>query len=117
VKGCAVFQRVPYGSPGPYGNALAGPISSIGVKGRRRCRGKRYAYDDPDNPEHMPEIKAEVDQVARLFRNRFASQHALPRPNPDDPIPRWLWKRSYRMRNRYHSLEDTLVFQGLWGYR
>jgi hypothetical protein len=40
---------------------------------------KRHAYDDPENPEHTPEIKAEVDEVARLIRNRFASQHALPR--------------------------------------
>jgi len=74
---------------------------------------RRFAWDDPDNPEHTPEIRAEVDDVARLIRNRFASQHALPRPNPDDPIPRWLWKRSYRIRNRYHSLEDTLEIQGL----
>jgi hypothetical protein len=57
-----------------------------------------------------------VNEVARLIRNRFASQHALPRPNPNDPIPRWLWKRSFRIRNRYYSLEDVVVFQQLWGY-
>jgi hypothetical protein len=78
---------------------------------------KRYAYDDPGNPEHTPEMRAEVNEVARLIRNRFASQHALPRPDPDEPIPTWLWKRSFRIRNRYHSLEDTLVFELLWGYR
>jgi len=29
---------------------------------------------------------------------------------------RWLWRRCYRLRNRYHSLEDTLRYQQLFGY-
>jgi hypothetical protein len=74
---------------------------------------KRFDWDDPDNPEHTPEIKADVAEIARLYRNRQASQLALPRPDPAEPIPRWLWKRCYRLRNRYHSLEDTLEIQGL----
>ena len=27
-----------------------------------------------------------------------------------------LWKRLFRLRNRYHSLEDTLQFEGLRKY-
>jgi hypothetical protein len=30
---------------------------------------------------------------------------------------RQLWERSFRIRNRYHSLENTLKIQVLWGYR
>ena len=74
---------------------------------------QRFDWDDPDNPEHTPALKVEADQIARLFRARFASQHARPLPDPDEPIPRALWKRCYRIRNRYHSLEDTIEIQGL----
>jgi hypothetical protein len=74
---------------------------------------KRFDWDDPDNPERTPALKVEVDQIARLFRDRFASQHGRPLPDPDEPIPRALWKRCYRIRNRYHSLEDTIEIQGL----
>jgi hypothetical protein len=51
------------------------------------------------------------------MRDRDASQRNLPRPDPNEPIPRSLWRRCYRIRNRYHSLEDTLAVQGLDGYR
>ena len=74
---------------------------------------KRFEWDGPDNPEHTPALKAEVEEVARLFRARFASQHGLSAPDPNEPIPRALWRRSYRIRNRYHSLEDTIEIQGL----
>ena len=78
---------------------------------------KRYAWDDPDNPEHTPEIRADVVLIAGLMRDRHASERDLPRPDPNEPIPRWLWRRCYRIRNRYHSLEDTLEIQGLRGER
>jgi hypothetical protein len=77
---------------------------------------KRYAWDDPDNPEHTPELRADVAEMARLWRNREASWRAQPWPMEDQPVPRWLWKRLFRLRNRYHSLEDTLQFEGLRGY-
>jgi hypothetical protein len=81
-----------------------------------RPEPKRYAWDDPDNPEHTPELRAEVADMARLWRSREASWHAKPWPTEDQPIPRWLWKRLFRLRNRYHSLDDTLQFEGLRGY-
>ncbi len=78
---------------------------------------KRYAWDDPDNPEHTPEIRADVVRIAQLMNARHAVQRNLPRPDPNEPIPKFLWRRCYRIRNRYHSLEDTLEAQGLRGYR
>ena len=81
-----------------------------------RPEPKSYTWDDPDNPEHTPELRADVAEMARLWRNREASWHAQPWPVEDQPIPRWLWKRLFRLRNRYHSLEDTLQFEGLRGY-
>jgi hypothetical protein len=76
---------------------------------------KRFEWDDPDNPEKTKEIRNNVAEIARLWRNREACWLGQPRPNPDEPIPRWLWKRCYRLRNRYHSLEDTLRYQQLFG--
>jgi hypothetical protein len=81
-----------------------------------RPEPKRYAWDDPDNPEHTPELRADVAEMARLWRNREASWHPQPWPTEHQPIPRWLWKRLFRLRNRYHSLDDTLQFEGLRGY-
>jgi hypothetical protein len=78
---------------------------------------KKFEWDDPGNPEHIPELRADIEVMARLWRNREASWHAQPWPVEDQPIPRWLWKRLFRLRIRYHSLEDTLRIQGLSGYR
>ena len=55
-------------------------------------------------------------QRNRRCQNREASWPAQPWPVEHQPIPRWLWKRLFRLRNRYHSLEDTLQFEGLRGY-
>jgi hypothetical protein len=77
---------------------------------------KHYAWDDPDNPEHTVELKADVAEMARLWRNREASKHEQPWPTEGQPIPTWLWKRLYRLRIRYHSLADTLQFEGLRKY-
>jgi hypothetical protein len=77
---------------------------------------KEFAWDDPDNSDHTREIRADVEVIAKLYRTRQACWLARPRPHPDEPIPRSLWKRCYRLRNRYHSLEDTLEIQGLRGY-
>jgi hypothetical protein len=77
---------------------------------------KHFTRDDPDNPEHTPELKAEVDQLAQLLRRRSAHQYGRPLPDPNAPIHKALWRRSYRIRNRYHSFEDTVKAQGLRGY-
>ena len=77
---------------------------------------KQFAWDDPDNPEHTPELRADIEEMARLWRNREACWHAQPWPAETQPVPRWLWKRLFRLRNRYHSLEDTVQLEGLRGY-
>jgi hypothetical protein len=78
---------------------------------------KEYEWDDPDNPEHTPELHADIADMAQLWRNREAAWHAQPWPVEPQPVPRWLWKRLFKLRIRYHSLEDTLHIQGLSGYR
>jgi hypothetical protein len=77
---------------------------------------KEYEWDDPDNPEHTPELRAEIEEMGRLWRNREASWREEPWPTEYQPIPRTLWKRLFRIRIRYHSLENTLQFEGLRGY-
>lgn len=81
-----------------------------------RPEPKEYDWDDPDNPKHSAELRAEIELMARLWRNREASFREEPWPSEYPPIPRLLWKRLFRIRNRYHSLENTLQFQGLLGY-
>jgi hypothetical protein len=78
---------------------------------------KEYAWDCPDNPEHTPELRAEIAELAHLWRNREASRHELPWPREDLPIPRGLWRKLFKIRNRYHSLGDTIEIQGLSRYR
>jgi hypothetical protein len=82
-----------------------------------RPRPPSLEWDGPEDPEHTPELRADVAEMARLWRNREAAWHARPWPVEDQPIPRWLWKRLYKLRIRYHSLKDTLHIQGLSGYR
>lgn len=77
---------------------------------------KEYEWDDPDNPTHTAELKSDIEMMARLWRNREASFREEPWPSEYPPIPRVLWKRLFRIRNRYHSLENTLQFAGLRGY-
>lgn len=77
---------------------------------------KEYEWDDPANPKHTAELKAEIEVMARLWINREASFREEPWPTEYPPIPRAHWKRLFRLRNRYHSLENTLQFQGLLGF-
>jgi hypothetical protein len=78
-------------------------------------------WDDPDHPDHTPEIRADVQEIARCLRNRRASWDGRPPPDPDKPVPRGLWKRCFhlRNRNRYCSrpLEYLLEIEGLAAYR
>lgn len=73
--------------------------------------------DDPDHPDHTPEIRSDVQEIARCLRGRRAKREALPPPDPDKPIQRGLWKRCFRLLKRYGSLERTLLFEGLAEYR
>ena len=72
---------------------------------------KEYAWNDPDNPEHSPELRADIEEMGRLWRNREASWRDQPWPVENQLTPRALWRRLFRLRNRYHSLEDTLQFE------
>jgi hypothetical protein len=38
---------------------------------------KRYAWNDAKNPEHRPDLRTEVDEVACESRNRFGHQHGV----------------------------------------
>jgi hypothetical protein len=51
---------------------------------------KRFAWDDP---EHTPEIKANVASLAKIMRDHDAVQRNLPCPDPSEPIPDFLWRR------------------------
>jgi hypothetical protein len=73
--------------------------------------------DDPDHPDHTPEIRAAVREMALCFKKRRAEREGLPSPDPDAPITRGLWKRCFRLLNRRGSLERALLFEGLLGYR
>ena len=73
--------------------------------------------DDPDHPDHTPEIRAAVREMALCFKKRRAVREGLPLPDPDAPIARGLWKRCFRLLNRRGSLERALLFEGLLGYR
>ncbi|MEY9357837.1 hypothetical protein ABH994_000558 [Bradyrhizobium yuanmingense] len=77
---------------------------------------KEHDWDDPDNPKHTAELRAEIEVMARLWRNREASFREEPWPTEYPPIPRTLWSRLFRIRNRYHSLMNTVQFEGLLGF-
>ncbi len=77
---------------------------------------KRYEWDAPENTEHTAELRADIEVISRLWRNRQSVKREQPWPTEYPPIPRALWKRLFRLRNRYHSLSDTLEFEGLQRY-
>jgi hypothetical protein len=74
-------------------------------------------WDDPDHPDHTPEIRAAVREMARCFKKRRAMRDGLPSPDPDVPVARGLWKRCFHLLNRRGSLEKALLFEGLLMYR
>jgi hypothetical protein len=57
----------------------------------------RLDHDDPDNPEHSAETKADVEALARrvMARNDARSWRRTMR-GPDAPIPKKLWKKCFR---------------------
>jgi len=73
--------------------------------------------DHPDHPDHTPEIRSDVQELARCFRNRRADENSEPRPDPAKPIPPARWKHYFHLRNSYGSLEEALERRGLTDYR
>jgi hypothetical protein len=74
---------------------------------------KAFAWDDPDSPEHTAELRGDIAEMARLWRNREAGCRSEPWPEAAQLIPKSLWSRLFRLRNHYHSLEDTIQCEGL----
>jgi hypothetical protein len=102
----------------PYAQEILASLRAPGaaMPGFERPVPKEYEWGDPDNPKHTPELRADIEKMARLWRNREASWREEPWPPEYPPITRTLWRRLFRIRNRYHSLENTLQFEGLRGY-
>ena len=73
--------------------------------------------DDPDHPEHTQAVREEVQVIAQCLQKRRAEREGLPLPDPDKPIQRSLWKHCFQFRQRYGSLERTLLLQELRNYR
>jgi hypothetical protein len=74
---------------------------------------KIFAWDDPENPEHTTELRADIEEMARLWRKREAGWLGLPEPEASQPIPKGLWSRLFKVCNHYHSFADTLYWEGL----
>src|SRR5258706_13251927 len=47
---------------------------------------KRYSYDDPDHPEDTPEIRADVVEIARLYRSKLARTAAAGPSRANPPV-------------------------------
>jgi hypothetical protein len=96
-------------------NALRAPGATVPAFNRPVPR--QFGWCEPDNPEHTPELRADIVELARLWRNREAHRRSEPWPTEALTIPRRFWKQLFRLRNKYHSLEDTIEIQGLARYR
>lgn len=74
---------------------------------------REYAWDCPDNPDHSSEVKADIAEMARLWRIREVTFLGQPCPEDTLPVPNARWRRLFRLRNRYHSLAHALQCEGL----
>lgn len=75
----------------------------------------RLDDDDPNNPDHTPETRAEVETLARLVmaRNDALSWRNTER-GPEHPIPKRLWMTCYRAIAEHGSLEGVIdIYRGL----
>ena len=82
-----------------------------------RPEPKHFDWDDYDYPNHAPELRAEVEELARLLRKRSRLEWGKPLPDPVEPISRWWWKKSIRIRDKYLSVEDAIEALNLLGYQ
>ena len=71
----------------------------------------------PDHPGHSPEVRAEVETLARLYMNQRADWGYMERPAADAPISKTLWSKCYKELDRYGSLERAIEVCGLERYR
>ena len=73
--------------------------------------------DDPENPEHSDETRADVEILARRFMARADDSLKRPRRGPEEPVPNKLWKSCFQHLKKYGSLGRATVALRLWGYR
>jgi hypothetical protein len=74
---------------------------------------KAFTWDDPDSPEHTAELRDDIAVMAHLWRQREAGCRGEQHAEAVQPIPKNLWSKLFRIRNRYHSLADTIQCEGL----
>jgi hypothetical protein len=62
-------------------------------------------HDDPENPEHTAETRADVEALARRFMARADDTQKRPRRGPEVPIPKKLWRNCYNHIKDFGGLE------------
>jgi hypothetical protein len=78
-----------------------------------RPEPKEFAWDDPESPEHTHELRAEIEEMGRLWQIREATFSGQPCPEAFQPISNALWRRLFRLRNHYHSLAHASLCERL----
>jgi hypothetical protein len=76
----------------------------------------RPGHDDPENPEHSAETRAEVEVLARRLMARADDKCQQPWRGPDAPISKSLWRESFHKLRRYGDLKTATIQLGLWKY-
>ena len=71
----------------------------------------------PDHPGHSPEVRAEVETLARLYMNQRADWGYQERPGPEASITKTLWAQCFKELDRYGSLERAIEVCGLERFR
>jgi hypothetical protein len=105
----------------------SGPDSSLARSALARMRAPGYvlppfdrpgpsAHDDPENPQHSAETRADVETLARRFMARTDDRNQRPRRGTDVPISKKLWKSCYGHIKRYGSLAQATAQFWLWPY-
>jgi hypothetical protein len=64
--------------------------------------------DDPENPEHSAETRADVETLARLLMARADDSRQRPRRGPEVPVSKRLWKGCFHELKRYNGLERAI---------
>jgi hypothetical protein len=64
--------------------------------------------NDPENPEHSAETRANVEALARLFMARTDRRYRRPRRGPETPIERKLWKSCCNHIKNHKTLKRAI---------